>query len=264
MAFRWVEGRLSRSSTDNPPTMTLRGTAVGEFQEAIARINVRGATAGAIITPDLGTLWRQDMRFTAAGYAKYDVEIPYSAIKRETGSYTWSFDTTGATVHITTAKEHVKTYPSDMDIHKGSIGVQSDGSVEGAEIVIPALKLNVTYRHPHGVITIPFIKNLARVTGRTNNDAFLTFQPGELLYLGSTGSDGTESDAEVTHQFAASENASDLSFGDIASIVKKGHDYAWVEHQRKVEDDKGAVQPVRVHVERVYDETSFSTALGFS
>lgn len=264
MAFRWIEGRLSRSSTDNPPTMTLRGTAVGEFHEAVARINVRASTAGAIITPDLGTLWRQDMRFTAAGFAKYDVEIPYSAVKRETGSYSWSFDTTGATVHITTAKEHIQTYPSNMDIHKGSIGVQADGSVEGADVVIPALKLNITYRHPHGVITIPFVKQLARATGRTNSDTFLTFQPGELLYLGSTGADGTESDAEVTHQFAASENAASLDFGDITGIVKQGHHYAWVEHQRKTESGKGSTQPVRVHVERVYDDTNFFSVFGFS
>lgn len=264
MGFRWVEKPQSRSSTDNPPTMTLRGQAVGEFDEHLARINVRASTAGAILTPDLGTLWRQDIRMTAVGYCIYDVEIPYSGVKRETGSYTWNFDTTGATVHITTSKEHIASYPTNGNVHKGSINVRPDGEVEGTEIIIPALKLVVQYRHPHGVVTLPYIKQLARATGRTNADGFLTFDPGELLFLGATGSDGTEADAEVSFQFAASENASDLNFGDITGIVKKGHHYAWVEHKAATSDGRPATQPSIVHVERVYDEIAFATALGWS
>lgn len=184
------------------------------------------------------------------------------------GSYTWDFDTTGATVNLKAAKEHIASYPNPTasgyeNPHKGAIGVSRDGEPAGADIVIPALKYNFRFRHPEGVVTIAYSRLLSQITGSTNLNPFLGFPAGELLYIGSTGSDGSQAEAEISYSIVASVNASGLTIGGIADIVKQGHHYLWVEFKDEVEGDSAVTQPKRVHIERVYDAVDFASVFGW-
>lgn len=288
MTFTLEETPDSGESTTSPPTVTYKYVAEGETDQNIVWSYALGATPFFVLGPP-GILYRQDIKVKPVGHALYEVTVPYAPNKREVGSYHFSFDTTGATVKVKVAREHIHSYPDteaslDQDgnpnldddgnpiintlptnPHKGAIGIKQDGDVDGADLVTPALKLTVTFKHPQGQITIAQAKNLAGATGKTNVNQFLGFAAGELLYLGSTGSEGTECETEVAYQFAASSNESGLTFGGITGIVKAGWAFAWVEF-KEVVDDKGGAATVakRVHIERVYNSCDYAGVFGWS
>lgn len=270
MIFTFEETPDSRQETSNPPSYELVYKAVGEHDDATVHAYALAATPSVVFRPT-GSLYRKDVVREPDGWGQYTVRVPYGPLDSSSlpaGSYTFDFDTTGATVKIKAAKAHVNAYTSSgataADLHKGSIGVKSDGEVEGADIVIPALKLTYTFKHPSGVVDEAFARNIAAVTGRTNLNPFRGFAGEELLFIGGTGSDGTDSEAAVAYQFVASANESSLSIGDITGIVKKGHHYAWVEFKDEVDGGKAVRQPERVNIERVYDPVDFATVLGWS
>lgn len=261
--FSFEEMPDSRSFQAEPASYTLKYKADGEHDDAIVQAYALAATAVAAFTP-AGTLYRQNVQVEPDGWGQYIVTVPYASRKKTTGDYTWSFDTSGATVKIKAAKEHIASYPDDGDWHKGAIGVKADGEVEGVDIVIPALALTVTFNHPSGIVTLDYAKSLAQATGTTNSSTFLGFAAGELLFLGASGSDGSEAPASVSFKLAASQNVTDLSFGDITSIVKQGHHVAWVEFEDDIDTGEAVRPPKRVHIDRVYNSTDFASVFGWS
>jgi hypothetical protein len=195
------------------------------------------------------------------------VSVPYGTRQNATGEWTWDFDTTGGTVHITHAKQELRRYPTaTAPDQQGAIAVDAD-EVKGIDIVIPTMRMGVTFRHPLGIMTIARAKFLRSITGTTNSTPMLGHAPGEVLFLGARGGDGSNSEANVGYSFAMSENASGLSFGEVASVVKRGHEVAWIRYKDSTATVGGVNRPVRVpqfvYVDRVYDEIDLATALGF-
>jgi hypothetical protein len=262
MAFDFFRIPEHTDSTANPPTYTERWKATGTTSQAYVQSFAVSATAGVVAT-GYGILYRQDIRVSQSAYNQFDVEIPYAARKKEVGTWTWDYDTTGATIHITTSKETIASYPvGTAPDHKQSIGVNGD-NVEGTDKVLPALKINVTYKHPSGVITLPQVKVIASITGSVNSTPMLTFAPGELLFLGSRGSDGTEAEATATYMFAASSNVTGLTIGDITGVAKKGWETAWIRFKDDVDGGEPTRVPQYVYVERIYDDFDLASILGF-
>jgi hypothetical protein len=196
------------------------------------------------------------------------VEIAYGTRKNETGDFTWDFDTTGGTIHITQAKEEVARFPAaSAPNQKGAIGVDGD-EVKGTEIIVPALKINVNFRHPLGVITLPQADFLSDITGTVNNAVFLgTFAPGRVLFLGARGSDGSQAEATVSYQFAVGKNQLNQTIGSVTGVNKKAWEVAWVRYKDTIVTADGKDLPTRepkfVYVDRVYEEIDFRVALGF-
>lgn len=240
--------------------------AWGEQNNAVVHSHAVANTAVFFDTP-YGRLYRQSIDIEPIGYANYTVTVPYARRSRETGTFSFTFDTTGGTVHITAGKQHVQSFPQIANLddpHKGSIGVTKDGEIEGCDIVVPACKFTYTFRHPEGEVDELFALDLARNTGKTNLNQWRVFRPGEALFMGATGTDGVNTEAELTYSILASENAGNLSIGEIVNVVKRGHDYLWVEFKPAVAGGKAATQPFRVHVERVYDAVDFATVFRWS
>lgn len=273
--FTFKEVPNSRSSTEWPPSYTFRYRALGEFSDLNVRQSARFLTAPVVINDDGQQLNRSDIQLDSQGWCNYLVTIVYSKKNNEVGgSAQFYFDTTGGTLRIKAGKEHISTtWASGEPVtpdnpHKGAINVKNDGDVEGADIIIPVLKLSYTFRHPHGSVDEAFARLLARSTARFNSDTFRGFQAGELLFLGASGSQGTQSDSEVQYHFIASENADDLTIGAIASIAKKGHELLWIQFKPTVETSGGgksaATVPQAVHIERVYDPIAFADTFGWS
>lgn len=253
-------------STGLEPTQIRRYKIVG-----VANVNTANAFAIAstpsIIGTIYGILYRQDIRIRKSAYNHWMLEVPYGPRKAITGDFTWDFDTTGGTVHITQAKAEVGRFPAaSAPNQKGAIGVDGD-EVKGTEIVVPAAKLNVNFRHPLGVITIPQFKFLYGITGTVNSDVFMTFAPGEVLFLGARGSDGTDAEATVSYQFAVSKNESGFAIGDITGINKKAWEVAWIKYKSEIVTSGGEERPTRepefVYVDRVYNEVPFAASFGF-
>jgi len=245
---------------------TRRYKIVGTASQGTANGYALAATP-AIIGTNYGLLYRQDIQCTQTHYNHWVVEVPYGPRKNVTGDFTWDFDTTGGTVHITQAKEEVGRFPaSTAPDQKGAIAVDGD-EVKGTEIIVPAMKINVSFRHPLGVITLPQAKFLASITGTVNSDNFLTFAPGEVLFLGARGSDGTDAEATVAYQFAAASNVTGQTIGGITGVAKKAWEVAWIRFQDAITTADGKDLPTReakfVYVDRVYEEIAMAAALGF-
>jgi len=268
MVFSFEETPESRASTadKNSATKTLIYKSVGEFDETIVEAYAYTGSP-ATVTVATGTLYRSSVNVDPDGWGQYRVTVTYGKLDSKsvpTGTSTFSFDTSGATINIKAAKAHVASYPDSGNWHKGAINVKADGDVEGVEIVIPALKLTYTFNHPSGVVTEDFARLLASVTGMTNSATFRGFSAGELLFAGASGSDGSEAEASVSYSFVASSNETSLTIGDITGIAKAGHDYAWVEFEDDVDAGEPIRPPKRVHVERVYDSFAFASVFGWS
>lgn len=261
MTIRFRERPRSGSSTAEPPTVTKEYFLGGIDDQYIAQAYATSATDTSIATPQ-GMLWRQDVQVNHEGHKLWYVTVPYGKEKKSTGSFKFSFDTTGGTIHISSSKQSIARYPATAANHKQLIGVHKD-QVTGADIVSPALKMNYSFKHPAGMMTEAKARYLASVTGMTNSVMWHGFQPGEVLLLGATGSDGTDSEAEVNYSVAAAANESGLTIGDIAGIMKKGHELIWISYKDAEDSGKPSTQPLGVYIERVYGEVDFFGALGF-
>ena len=262
MAFSFDEIPGSRTSTDVPPSATRKYRMSGEFDSDVVEAYARAAIPGVLFL-ESGAVYRQSVNVEEAGFKLYTATAQYGPNSRETGSMKISFDTTGGTVNVKASKETVNSYPAGATDHKQAISVDATGNVGGADVVIPALKLTVSFRHPIGNVDIGYMRKMARNTGKMNSTSFLGFDAGEVLFLGATGSEGTDCESEVSYQFACSENLRGLTIGAITGITKRGWDIAWIAFQAAIDAGKPATQPQYVYVERVYDSVNLGSLLGF-
>jgi len=232
----------------------------GVFDELAAH-NVALASSSAA----RNGLWRNNIKATHEGNGCWRGTVSYGQFQRAVGKWNLNFDTTGGTLHIKVSKALRAKYGTGAPYTVGQAGPigAHDGQVDGCDIIIPALKLTWTFRHALGAVPLSRIKQLAGFTGYTNNDQWMTFDANELLFLGCTGSMGSDTETDIAYNFAASQNVTGLTIGDIGSIAKKGHDYLDVIWKDAVDTGADVKQAKYVYTHRVYDETAFATLMGF-
>ena len=260
----WSEKRDSPEVGKDTIVREYSASALNFASDEAAYIYALNSTPMIQTHPVTGTLYRQTVDMSPQGGGIYYFRVPYGKTKKESGNYTLSFDTTGGTLHITQAKESIAKYPdvAATPPSHGVIGVHEE-EIDGTDIIIPALKMSVDFEHPMGIITAARIKDLARWTGRTNSTPFFGFDPGEVLFLGATGSEGTDQPTSAQYQFAMSENLANQVIGGIAVSSKKGWEIAHMTYVSDVEDDRPIMRVEFVYVERVYDTFDMAAALGF-
>lgn len=184
-----------------------------------------------------------------------------------------SFDTTGATQHIT--QSHAigsgnslafeSRYPSTAPNMSGAIGVDDNG-VNGVDIVVPQLQWQESYDVPNAYVTNTYMRGLAVLTGTVNAASFRGFNAGEVLFVGCSGSQEWDDQKgrgpwSLTFRFVASPNVTNQTIGSISNIAKKGHDYLWVRYETAQSNNTLIKQPKAVYVNKVYNDGDFS-ALG--
>lgn len=305
---------IQSSNDPTSPWVKASYKYVGEVLEFVARAYVLLLTPATAATSQ-GILHRQTVSLNQIAYDTFDVEILYGRPKTAVGTYTFDFDTTGGTVHITAPKEriarygigtetffphataHVRVIDESIDgtnahipIHKGAIGVDGD-EVKGTDIVAPSLKFNITFKHQAGFVSIPYMKLLHDITGTVNLTKFFGFDPGEILFLGARGSDGSDHEVQITYSFAGSPNQiDDFKIGDIivsstygahlgdwnpaidpdieidAGTIfpgKRGWDLLWVTYIDNVDETAPGKKAQYVFIDRVYNYVDFASVLGF-
>lgn len=213
-----------------------------------------------------GVLWRQDVECRRIGYKLYDVFLSYGPKRKGVMDVRLSGSTTGGTLRIK-ACEHIADFPDDPSTpnHEGAINVNGD-DVEGTDIVVPALNLVYTVTYPKGYVSEAWAIQMARYTGRVNENAWRGFQPGEALYMGCDfQNSATDVSCEVVHYVAGAENLIEETIASIPNVTKNGWDIAWIECKPDVHSDSGkAIKgPRYVHVERPYKRSDFASFLGF-
>ncbi len=203
----------------------------------------------------------QNYHISHQGSGLWEVSVRYGKKEpKEPGESSFSFDTGGGTTHITQSLQTVSRYAPPGQTSpdfKGAIGVNND-SVEGTDITIPVYNFKETHYISVALVTPAYKATLFYLTGKVNAFPFKGFAPGEVLFMGASGSQRGQEDWEITFSFAASPNATGLTVGDIIGIDKKGWEYLWVRYQDSEDADVLVKQPAAVYVEQVYPYGDFS------
>lgn len=235
---------------------------IGESDPMTARIY-----ALAAIPLVFSAYFRKDVRLTNLGGGVWDVDAEYGPADRkepESGDYKWSFDTTGATKHITQGISHVATYVAGgvtaID-HNGAIGV-TDDAVEGVDVPDRAFKWTETWQLPLASYGFVYASVLGELTGRMNTTYFRGFPAYTVRFDGASGSQSPAESTlvEVTFNFSVSPSETGLVVGDITGIAKTGWDYLWVRYETTDDDTakKTTPKPIQVEVDRVLTPFNFS------
>ena len=230
---------------------------------------------------------------------KVDVEYawPEKKIPPDPGApaQLWDFDTSGGTSHVTQSIATVAVYtPAGIkaaDNH-GAIGYNGK-AIEGVDIVTPVFQFTVVKTMTTAEVTNAYIQTLFGITGYVNSTPFLgMFDPGEVLFLGASGSQKGADEWSLTYRFAASPNRTGLTvgapvvpgtgtyasqpgtgtaasgvdtgtgpiipgtgtgpYGGIAGIAKKGWEYLWIRYDKAISGTLDVEIPCQVSVEQVY------------
>lgn len=178
------------------------------------------------------------------------------------GSVVRSFDTGGATEHITQSKQTVNTFtpPGKTATNlKGAIGLSGD-RIEGCDVEVSSLRFSICEVYPTATVTDAFIYILADLTGSVCDGEFKGYAAGEVMFKGAAGADRDDGNTEITYNFEVKLGVTGKTIGDIQNVHYAGWDYVWIEYA-PAEDNtaKGLAEvPVAVRVERVYDRKDFS------
>lgn len=197
----------------------------------------------------------------------------------------WSFDTTGGTQHVTQSRltrysgRREDTF-SPIPDYKGAIGVTKE-SVDGVDVVTRKMEFSLSLRPTY--VTLGYVQQLYRLTGTVNDNPFLGFNAGEVLFLGVSGQSQTPTDGvtpawTLTYKFAASPTRGDpfeedpddvlvvagnpdtevVDPGRITVPGAYGWDYVWVSYSQKVDGGRTILVPQNAYVETVYNTADFS------
>jgi hypothetical protein len=263
MSFSFqLSPRSPTQVSSNPPLIEHEYVAEGIDDSTVVHAAGLQYTPPAIASAQ-GTLYRQDVRVMKQGFGLFYVAVPYAP--RAKSKFTWDYDTQGGTVNVKVSRQTIGRYVAAGQVerdHAGAIGRNLDGSVDGVDIVIPSMVINAQITHPYGVLTFQYASMIMDLTGYVNSDPIFGRQPGEVLFLGGRGSDGSESEAQAGYKFAVSKNLQNLVLGGISVAQKAGHDYAWVEFLATPVGGQAVTRPRQVNVERVYDRIDLAGILG--
>lgn len=203
----------------------------------------------------------QSYHIAHQGGGIWEVTVRYGKVEpKETGDSSFAFDTGGGSTHVTQSLQTIGRYaPAGKTApnFQGAVGVTTD-SVEGTDITVPVYSFTETHYVPVGLVTGGFKATLFFLTGKVNANGFKGFQPGEVLFLGASGSQRGKDDWEITYRFAASPNVTNLTVGSITGIAKRGWEYLWVRYADAEDQHVLVKQPIAAYVEQVYEAADFS------
>ncbi len=255
----------------------LVGQEVGRGQNpsGLRKYHVRGtedktlayALVNASAPATFEGLVKQNVKVKEVGVGLWRGTVQYGVMEAGgDGDISWSFEIGTQPFHITHAREHIQSYVAagTAPDHKGAIGVEKDGSglrVQGTDILIPNFHWEETHYAAYATVaTHAFITTLESMVGTMNDAAFRIWDSKELLLLGVSGAKRGEEPVGLTYRYAKSRTETNLAVGDITVAEKKGHDYLWVEYEKKEDDTANALtsRPIAAHVEQVYPTGDWS------
>lgn len=263
MAISWGERPNSRETSTHPGSATLHYILTGTNSEATARFLAAGYSAAMY-----ATLYRTNIALKETGPLMWDVAVSYGPKQKkepEAGDFSWSFDTGGGTKHVTQALEHIGDYVPDGDTaadHKGAIGVNENGDVEGVDVIDQTFKWKENHKLLLADNGWEYSEMLDELTGTVNDAKFRGKAIGTVRLDGTSGGQSAKDPLilDVTFSFTYSRSVTGLTVGDITGIAKKGWEYLWVEYETT--DGGAAKRPAKkarqVNVDRVLEEGDFS------
>jgi len=175
----------------------------------------------------------------------------------------YNFEVTGLSAKITQSLETISSLASsEPPDFKGAIGVDGDGKVQGADIIVPQSSFSIVKDLPPATVNATFrTVTVPGLVGKTNDTTFEDYLTGEVLLEGVSGSRlGGVGNWRMTYRFLVSKDATGIEIGDLGTINKAGWDYLWILYEDKEDAvaKKVVKEPVAAYVERVYKRGDFS------
>jgi hypothetical protein len=219
-----------------------------------------------------GGVWEADVEYKnwssndAAGSTPGSITSPDDATELgnpQGNGFTFEFDISQNTTHITqsiTTTESKGPGGAAVPDYKKAIGVTKDG-VGGCDIFDG--KLEITLGVTRASVTLPYIRTLKGMVGKTNSAQWYGFAAGEVLYLGASGrsvSDGVRPKFQVSHRIGVGENQVNIDVGNNITILsKKAWQYLWCTYEEKEVGGILLQVPAAAYVETVFREGNFAT-----
>ena len=175
-----------------------------------------------------------------------------------------AFNMIGGTEHVTTAYDttgYVGSGGTVVGVQK-SIGIDlKTGQVRGVDKIAPVCDFSLTTQFANSIVTNTYMANVKSLVGKTNNATFYGNAIGEVLFKGARGQKRGNDRWELSFEFAANENKTGLTIGDITGVDKKGWEYLDVLYKDsptlKIANRPVQV-PAQVNVHQVYLSGDFS------
>jgi len=254
---RFLSRRQSEGDTSSAELVYIAHATGGESDVAVKWAAIQNSPES------YDGLVRKSAHLEQLAECHYEVAVEYGESKRpDIGDFSFTFDTTGATQKMTQAREHLGDYAAPGETAPnfyGAINVTKD-NVEGVDIPSRQYRMTETRTFHAWQINQAYLDCFMLLTGTVNQSYFRNKAPGEILFLGGSGSYRGEDKFEITYQFSYSPSAYNIVAGDIVIPVKRGWDYLWFRYA-DTEDDSAKVmvkRPVSAHLERVFDYTNFA------
>lgn len=262
MAISLSEKPNQRELTQNPPSVKIPYVCDGEDDETTVMSYALGTVPLQISSP-FGQLFRTDIQVTRTGYYLYDVFGVFTKEKKSVGEWQLSFDGSGGTRTQFFSYETTR-YPDTIPDNGGLIGVDAEtGEVKGIEVIEPSCKINVRFKFAEGQFNQAFINLVSRQVGKMNSKRFLGWKPGEVLFVAPSGSEGSETETEVSFQLWIQENLERVTIGAVENITKRGWDAIEPYSITQVVAGVPIKKPAGFYVHQVYRTVDLAAVLGF-
>lgn len=256
--FKTDEGTTSLDGKRDSSTLIYMVHNAGDRAEA--------RTAVLLVAPGINPtdgLSFQDLAIEHVGRGAWIARCNYGVTQPlDTGEWTFSWDTTGATVHLSVPRSArvyaAAGYTAPTDLKK-AIHVDRDRRVQGTDVPSPSLKLTISYRLPLTRVSLAYVRILSHMVGKCNDRNYAGFEAYELLFLGSTGRVGTKTDPTLDFHFLAGENLVDQTFGDIFHVDKRAHEviWPWFGDAKDASANELITKPRALYVDEVCEAVSY-------
>lgn len=223
---------------------TLPYTAGGDAFDYVSS-SVMGLinTSYATYSTPMGLLYWNSIQLHENFYAQsYDVSVTYSPFNRQSGTYQISVDQAVGNVRVT-AGRRIAGYDGTGTCPDNG-GTFFDGQqITGTDVPVAEDRFSVSYRHPQAWLNAAYIRAVGELRGYPNNDTFLGFPAGEVMYMGGNFTQ-TDAEASASYSFARSPNVTNLVVGGCTIAEKKGWDVASPTWEPDVDGSDNAVKKV--------------------
>lgn len=267
-----VDGKDStkRDSTHSRKYVLMGSDNIDDMRDYINANGLRPASEDGLIydSADRGQMAKEIWLWTI-NYVQPQRADESTNDKLDVGEFSVSFDNSGATTKVFWTPDpdnNVSFYPPPTSTdYRGAIEVR-DGQPQGTEIPVPALRFDIHYRHARTASASEFLQYgdaISELVGRTNLLNFFGFGAERVLYLGSSGRNGTDSDPVLDHHFVVGKHLTDLIFDEVTNVDKKAHEFLWVQYEPIKSTDTNLLKPkvVSVYVHKLHEPVDFA-ALG--
>ncbi len=205
----------------------------------------------------------------------FEAVVRYSSVVSNAEDFNISFTNSGGTIH-TDVSFTTRRYPPTLVDRGYAIGFNSDGGLDGVDIMSQEIRFTVEKKVLFSSIPLSAIGLIGNLKATVNNIAFNGYAPYEVIFsdfkCNTVSGDYIDPDTGVvsrekywnfTMEFQRSPNLENVTLAGIQDVTKYGWEYLEYEKELSEDSDTKALLPtiVGVRVHQVYLPSSYVQTL---